>query len=211
METVSPTRYTGVWLAGGRLPISADPPLARLLQGVERVKSIRSEIAESAKVATMPPVEVVPYIWTKERALICGRVTALRQSDGVYFGVQIPAPTALCTDRAAVRALLVHEFAHWFYLATRVVNGAESGTLDLRSEGLAEADTQIVAEDWFGEEDARGFIQHGDAATRSISSQAAGMEEHFYVVSPRLGDAAGGIDIGEDVKAHIRQLRTRAG
>jgi hypothetical protein len=214
MKTDSPTRYDGVWLAGGRLPISADPPLARLMKGVERIASLRAEIARTAKVATMPPVEVVPYIWTRERVLICGRVTALRPGDGGYFGVQIPAPTALCSDDAAVRALLVHEFAHWFYIATRVVNGAESGakeggTLDLRQEGLAESDTQINAYDWFGEEDARRFIQHGDAATRSISSQAAGMNEHFYVVTPGLGDIVGSIDISEDVKAHIRSLRTQ--
>jgi hypothetical protein len=212
MEAVSSTRYDGVWLAGGRLPISADPPLARLVKGVERVASIRTEIAHTAKVATMPPVEVVPYIWTRERVLICGRVTALRQGDGAYFGVQIPAPTALCTDHAAVRALLVHEFAHWFYIAMRVVNGSESGekeggTLDLRNEGLTESDTQINAQDWFGEEDARQFIQHGDLTTLSISSQAAGLEEHFYVVSPRLGDTVGSIDISDDVKAHIRSLR----
>jgi len=86
MDTVSPTRYNGVWLAGGRLPISADSPLARLVKGVERVASIRAEIAHAAKVATMPPVEVVPYIWARERVLICGRVTALRQADGAYFG-----------------------------------------------------------------------------------------------------------------------------
>src|SRR5882724_2655947 len=151
METALPTRYDGVWLAGGRLPISACSPLARLLKGVERVASIRAEIASTAKVTTMPPVEIVPYIWTRERVLICGRVTALRRGDGAYFGVQIPAPTALCTDDAAVRALLVHEFAHWFYIATRVVNGAESaeqegGTLDLRNEGLTESDMQINAE-----------------------------------------------------------------
>jgi hypothetical protein len=85
----------------------------------------------------------------------------------------------------------------------------EAGTLDLRNEGLAEADTQINAHDWFGEEDARGFIQHGDATTRSISSQAAGLEQQFYVVSPRMGDAVGSIDISDDVKAHIRSLRTR--
>lgn len=214
MKPDSPTRYDGVWLAGGRLPISADPPLARLMQGVERVASIRAEIARTAKVATMPPVEVVPYIWTRERVLICGRVTALRQSDGAYFGVQLPAPTALCTDHAAVRALLVHEFAHWFYIATRVVNGSESGereggTLDLRNEGLAEPDTQINAQDWFGEEDARRFIQHGDSTTRSISSQAVDLEGYFYVVSPRLGDAVGSIDISDDLKAHIRSLRTQ--
>jgi hypothetical protein len=160
----------------------------------------------------MPPVEVVPYIWTRERVLICGRVTALRQVDGAYFGVQIPAPTALCTDHAAVRALLVHEFAHWFYIATRVVNGSESpekegGTLDLRHEGLTESETQINAQDWFGEEDARQFIQHGDLTTLSISSQAAGLERHFYVVSPRLGDTVGSIGISDDVKAHIRSLR----
>lgn len=216
METTSPIRYEGVWLAGGRLPISADPPLARLVKGVERIASIRAEIAQAAKVATMPPIEIVPYIWTRERVLVCGRVTALRQGDSAYFGVQIPAPTALCTDRAAVRALLVHEFAHWFYLATRALNGSESAdkegnVLDLRNEGLTESETQIDAQDWFGEEDARGFIQHGDSTTRSISSQAAGLEQYFYVVSPRLGDAVGGIAISDDVKAHIRSLRPAAG
>jgi hypothetical protein len=183
------------------------------MQGVERIASIRAEIAQTAKVPTMPTVEVVPYIWTRERALICGRVTVLRQGAG-GFGVQIPAPTALCTDRPAVRALLVHEFAHWFYIATRVVNGSESwekegGILDLRKEGLTESDTQIDAQDWFGEEDARLFVQHGDTATRSISTQAAGLEKYFYVMTPRLGDTAGGIDISDDVKAHIRSLRAR--
>ncbi|HEX3745169.1 MAG TPA: hypothetical protein VHW09_14595 [Bryobacteraceae bacterium] len=215
METALPSHYEGVWLAGGRLPISDSPPLDRLLQGVERVASIRAEIASAARVATMPPVEIVPYIWTRDRALICGRVTALRQGDSVYFGVQLPAPTALCTDRAAVRALLVHEFAHWFYLATRVVNGSDSaekagGTLDLRREGLTESDTQIDASQWFGEEDASSFIQHGDVATRGISRQAIGLEAYFYVVSPRLGDTAGGMNISEDVKAHIRSLRAEA-
>jgi hypothetical protein len=81
--------------------------------------------------------------------------------------------------------------------------------LDLRNEGLAESDTQINAQDWFGEEDARRFIQHGDSTTRSISSQAVGLEEHFYVVSPRLGDTVGSIDISDDVKAHIRNLRSQ--
>ncbi len=159
----------------------------------------------------MPPVEIVPYIWTQDRVLICGRVTALRQGDGAFFGVQLPAPTALCTDRAAVRALLVHEFAHWFYIATRVVTGDQAaGTLDLRNEGLTESDTQINAYDWFGAEDAGSFIQHGDTATRAISSQAAiGLERQFYVVSPRMGDTVGGISISDDVRAHIRSLRTQ--
>ncbi len=212
METASPTQSQGVWLAGGRLPISDDPPLQRLLQGVERLASIRAEIAAAAKVATMPPIEVVPYIWTRDRVLICGRVTTLRRGDSAWFGVQVPAPTALCTDRAAVRALLVHEFAHWFYIATRVVNGSElgesaDGALDLRNEGLTESDTQIEARDWFGDEDSRGFIQHGDSITSGISRQAAGLETQFYVVSPRLGDAVGGIQISDDVKDHIRRLR----
>jgi hypothetical protein len=214
METILPSRYDGVWLAGGRLRISSTPPLARLLKGVERIASIRAEIASTARVATMPPVEVVPYIWTRERALICGRVTTLRRGEGTYFGIQLPAPTALCTDHAAVRALLVHEFAHWFYIATRVVNDSESGnkeggTLDLRNEGLTESNTQINARDWFGEEDARRFIQHGDSTTSAISSQAIGLETHFYVVTPRLGDTVGSIDISDDVKAHIRSLKAQ--
>jgi hypothetical protein len=213
MDKVVPSPIQGVWLAGGRLPISDRSPLDRLLSGVERVASIRAEIANAAKVATMPPVEIVPYIWTRDRSLICGRVTTLRRGEMSYFGVQLPAPTALCTDRAAVRALLVHEFAHWFYIATRVVNGSEGenagGTLDLRKEGLTEADTQINAHEWFGEEDARNFIQHGDSITTGISRQAIGLEAHFFVVSPRLGDAAGSIQISDDVKEHIRRLRVR--
>jgi hypothetical protein len=214
MENVLPGRNAGVWLAGGRLPISDSPPLERLLKGVEMLASVRADIASAAKVATMPPVEVSPYIWARDRALICGRVTTLRQGDSAFFGVQVPAPTALCSDRAAVRALLVHEFAHWFYIATRVVNASEfgeviGGTLDLRNEGLTESDTQISAEEWFGEEDARTFIQHGDAITSGISRQAIGLEAHFYVVSPRLGDTLGGIQISEDVKDHIRRLRTQ--
>ena len=198
----------GVWLASGRLPISADPQLPRLLAAVERVAAIRANIALTAKVPTMPAVEIVPYIWTRERALICGRVTALRRPDGAFFGVQIPAPTALCTDEAAVRAVLVHEFAHWFYIATRVVNGSEGEKiLDLRNEGLSESDTQIDVHNWFGEDDARQFIQHGDSRTRSISTQAAGMEQQFYVMSPQMGDTGGSIDISEDVKTHIRRLK----
>jgi hypothetical protein len=90
------------------------------------------------------------------------------------------------------------------------VNGSEAGgTLDLRTEGLTETETQIDAHEWFGEEDARRFIQHGDSTTRSISEQAAGLDEHFFVVSPRMGDAAAGLAISDDVKAHIRSLRAR--
>ena len=82
-----------------------------------------------------------------------------------------------------------------------------AGALDLRNESLSEADTQINPRQWFGEEDARRFIQHGDSATRAISSQAIGLEEHFYVITPNLDDTAGGIGINDEVKAHIRRLR----
>ena len=63
----------------------------------------------------------------------------------------------------------------------------------------------------FGEEDARSFIQHGDSTTSGISRQAIGLETHFYVVTPRLGDTVGRIDISDDVKAHIRRLRAKRG
>jgi hypothetical protein len=79
--------------------------------------------------------------------------------------------------------------------------------LDLRNEGLTESDTQINAQEWFGEEDARNFIQHGDSITSGISRQAIGLEAYFFVVSPRLGDAVGGIHISDDLKDHIRRLR----
>jgi hypothetical protein len=95
-----------------------------------------------------------------------------------------------------------------------VVNGSEfsqkaGGTLDLRNEGLTELDTQINAWDWFGEEDARGFIQHGDSATRGISRQAMGLEQHFYIVSPRLGETVGNIGVNDELRDHIRHLGLR--
>ena len=214
MENLVRTRRDGVWLADGRLPVPSTTPIEKLLAGVERIASIRAEIAAGAKVATMPPVEVVPYIWVHNGGLICGRVTALGRVEAAHFGVQIPAPTALCTDYAAVRSLLVHEFAHWFYIATRVVNGSgmaadENGSLDLRDPGLKDRDTQIDPWDWFSPDDARSFVQHGHAATRAISKQAYGLERYFFVGTPRMGHTAGHIDISEDVKAHIRKLAAR--
>jgi hypothetical protein len=214
VENLLPSRRDGIWLADGRLPVRSTDPLERLLEGVERVASIRADIAATAKVRTMPPVEVVPYILIHNGGLICGRVTALGRGEEAHFGVQLPAPTVLCTDYAAVRSLLVHEFAHWFYIAMRVVNGLESGedkdgSLDLRYDGLADTDTQIDPWNWFGAEDARSFVQHGDSATAAISNQAIGLEKHFFVVTPRMGHTAGRIDISDDVKAHIRRLGAR--
>jgi len=103
-----------------------------------------------------------------------------------------------------VRALLVHEFAHWFYIATRVVNGSDSGEkdggiLDVRNEGLTESDTQIDAQDWFGKR-MRGVHPARRFDDALDFEQAAGLEEYFYVVSPRLGDTVGGIDISDDVR-----------
>jgi len=45
-------------------------------------------------------------------------------------------------------------------------------------------------------------------ATASRKPRSAGLEGQFYVISPQLGDAVGGMDISDDVKAHIRGLRT---
>ena len=162
----------------------------------------------------MPPVEIVPYIWTRDRVLICGRVTALRQGDGAYFGVQLPAPTALCTDRAAVRALLVHEFAHWFYIATRVsqrlrVRGKGSrhfGPPERGAHRIRHADQRARLVRGRGRAEFHPTRRLGDALDFEPGS---GLERQFYVVSPRMGDTVGGIDISDDVKAHIRSLRAQ--
>src|SRR5687767_5556105 len=116
------TQTNEVWLAPGRAPAPSAIVRPILLEGLERIAAIRADVARAAKIGTMPPVEVVPHIWRHDEGLAHGAMAILPTEDGVTFGVRLPAQTAACKDEYAVRAVLVHEFAHCFYFATEIVN-----------------------------------------------------------------------------------------
>jgi hypothetical protein len=209
------TQTNEVWLARGRAPVPSAIVRPILLDGLERIAAIRAEIAKAARVATMPPVEIVPYIWRHNNRLAHGAMSILPTEDGVTFGVRLPAQTAACMNESAVRAVLVHEFAHCFYFATEIVRGSDSSTgavaadLDLRSLATR-ADRDLLANphEWFGAADAARFVHSRDPATSAIGSLTAELSGYFYVTPPDSRGPGGSIRISGDVREHIRGLQS---
>src|SRR3569623_53761 len=111
-----------VWLCSGRFVGFSRAPRARLMEGLERIASIRLDVAQCSRVGSMPPVEIVPSVWQDLDGLILGQATHLTLGIQTYLGVRIPAQTAVCRDIGAVRAVLIHEFAHCFYIMKMFVD-----------------------------------------------------------------------------------------
>jgi hypothetical protein len=101
-----------------------------IMRGVEKVRRIRSEIAIDALVKAMPPVEIADEIWVlpDRSGAINGRAGVVRLGQDTWFGVHLPAPTALCSDRDLLRAILVHEFAHCFFQVKAAIDAADAGS-----------------------------------------------------------------------------------
>ena len=205
-----------VWLEEGNEGPAVGDPRALLLAGLELIATIRAEIGQTAKVASMPPIEIVPYIWRGEKGgFIHGRMSLLTIGGVGYFGVRLPAQAAACPDYGAVRGLLVHEFSHCFFYATEVVNASdfgvspEAGHTDLRPlEARPDSELHINPSEWFGAEDAAGFIYTDDPKTLSIDLMAAVLASVFRSVVADPGGGSMGVRISDDVRQHIRRLRT---
>src|SRR5262245_34890181 len=93
-----------LWVVSGRFVGSSKPPRTRLLEGMERIVDIRCDIARHARVKSMPPVEVVPYVWRDAGGLILGKTTHLDVGTDTYLrvafrlrppSVAMPPPSAL--------------------------------------------------------------------------------------------------------------------
>jgi len=79
-----PVELDKVWLRVGRLRwrLLSDRLRRMLIEGTENVARIRNEIAKSAKVSCMPPVEVLAELWIVENGVIDGRTTPFVLKDG---------------------------------------------------------------------------------------------------------------------------------
>ena len=207
-----------VWLVSGRFVSFSSAPRSRLLDGLERIADIRHDITRHAKVASMPPVEVVPYIWQDATGLILGQTTHLGLGIDCFLGVRIPAQTAVCGDTDAVRAVLVHEFAHCFYFTKVIIDAFDGhpnhlgGLMDL-SALINAPDVAMLADptDWFGEDDAREFIYSDDCRTRSIQALVPSLLRQFRIATPETTISLVTVQIKNHLKEHVRALRRRNG
>jgi hypothetical protein len=142
-----------------------------IVDGVERVRRIRSEIASHALVPVMPPVEVVDVCWTdpEQTGCIHGQSAPVTINGDQMFGAVISAPVVVHADDAALRGVLLHEFSHCFYFHRRVVEHVLSGRTDRLKIGRERAnfldddrDREMLErpEDWFSKEDVEIFPFH---------------------------------------------------
>lgn len=196
-----------------------------LLDGTAQIRKIRHEIALAAKVQSMPLIRVYDEIWAdlEKASWAHGRATLLPVGDLSWAGVEIPAPTAVCGDEAAIRAVLVHEFAHCFHFQRLIVDGIDAGrhSIDVRSptgdvlaDGVDHDDSMLEnPEDWFGEDDARLFLRWEDSRLEIIEKRGLELEliKHLPIESPHQAFRADHHAVPRDIWEHVRRLRSEPG
>src|SRR5262245_11127646 len=111
----------------------------RIERGVERIAAAQDAIARSAKVQTMPHIAVDPALWINPQrtGFVHAAANGWPAGAGHLIGVVAAASVALCEDDESVRALLAHEFAHCFMIATSMVKhieAAKQGPLNLTGD-----------------------------------------------------------------------------
>ena len=199
----------------GRLPADIR---AELTDGIARVGRIRANIAQSAKVSSLPPVHGLAELWVvgESTGFANGRSTSLRVGKRVFFGAELPAHTLLCTDERTVRRVLVHEFAHCFEFYVRFVDAVGKGMTELTpaSEESEEAHEHALLGDpgaWFGDEDAADFATwNDDDLCAQLEPVFARLRERrcFPIVNASRTFATAQISIPLDVRAVAEQVVT---
>jgi hypothetical protein len=88
-----------------------------LRQKRDEIVEVRAGIAERAKVHVMPPVEIFDSAWVAPdmSGCISGRAGVVVVDGSTHFGVQVAGASVLFADEAALRGILLHEFAHCFW------------------------------------------------------------------------------------------------
>jgi hypothetical protein len=207
-----------VWLRVNSRSWSRVPAAVResLLLGMERIAAIRLAIAKSAKVRSMPPIEIVPEVWSDGQGLISGRTQMLALRKAMFVGVQLPATTAACLDRTAVRRVLVHEFSHCFYYQMRAVEDQVTGvTSSDIAEGFdvfnADDDARLMvpANEWFGRADAKAVALHHDPRLQRFEKYMVALAPVLPVLVPPDDGGDKSFTIRGDIWNHAQALIRR--
>jgi hypothetical protein len=223
MITISDSQ--DVWLQIGGLTWSRLPARLKseLLEGIARIAGIREDIARQAKVAAMPPVEVVGQIWvvrtlpsdalapSQFEGTIGGMLWPLRFQKDIVFGVRLPVLTAMCKDAATVRRILVHEFLHSFHFAVMLTGGLLRGETGLKINHNpfdAKDDDSLLdnPEDWFGGDDAKSLIHHDDQVLDLIGERYVELKPFFPVIVPEVKFETKKISFPESVREGAMEL-----
>lgn len=166
----------------------------------------------------MPPVEIFDIAWVSpdQSKCISGKSGVVVVDGFTHFGVQLAGASVLFADEAALRGMLLHEFAHCFWhlqvsLAS-MTRGEQS--LDLRATKAELFDSAVDRkkmanpEDWFAPVDCAIFPYHdsellqGSVDLVLTKWLAKGLPREF----PPTGFHAERLVLVEEVANHIRDL-----
>jgi hypothetical protein len=185
--------------------------------GVERVRSVRDAISADAKVKRMPPITIYPSVWTPNGIGVVHALSGAWFSgqDDRVIGVLMGIGPTLCTDDSIVRKLLVHEFAHCFFIAKKITDHLDLGVLlDLRGDPMDEDRDRVMMvppSEWFGSADAESIIGWDDTALgNSVAAELNPLLETRQVAwtAPPPGGGGGFPTVPSEWIEHIRALRT---
>lgn len=188
---------------------------ARLIKAIGRVSKVRKAIAKSAKVANMPPVEVVAELWDNQQSSTPGMATPMQIGNTFYNGVRLAAQTVLYKNDEFLRAVLVHEFAHCFYYITDFVKRLDSGLAlnfswpEFDPFNKADDEAHMVnLSEWFIDEDVKKFMPHDDSRIMPTHKIIEEFKDRLPVVMPKLNyEITGQLGIEDDVYEHIKRLQ----
>ncbi len=190
----------------------------RIEEGRVRIGVLRAAIAKDARVRYMPPVSIDPALWTPDGTAVAHAAGGIWPSGngGHEYGVVVSAGPAICRDDAIVRALLVHEFAHCFEIATRAIEHIDSGrggTLELVTDNPLDRDREeellAAGADWFGPGDAE-LIRWNDPRLKALTAEVVALANARQLpASPPPPRVHGTVVVPPEWAAHIRSLRRR--
>jgi hypothetical protein len=203
----------GVWLARGGYWRSIPPDIQRRIEeGESRIRGLRDEIANAARVRLMPRITIDPAVWVPPPGGVIHAASGVwRSKVGHEIAVIVAAGIAISSDSSLVRGILLHEFAHCFMLATKIIDHLDLGTpLGLSGASLdAARENRLLAEpaDWFGSADSE-LLHWEDSRLNGLSGELVALAEtaQLPATGPPLVER-GTVIVPPEWAAHIRSLR----
>ena len=184
----------------------------------DEIVAIRSAIAERARVHSMPPVEIFDVAWVPPDLSRCisGKAGVVVVDGLTHLGVQLAGAPVLFAEEAALRGLLLHEFAHCFWHLQVSLASMERGErgLDLHAteeelfDSAVDRAKMVNPEDWFAPEDCAIFPYHDSELLQGCADQVLTkwVAKHLPYESPSTGFKVEKLAYAEEVANHIREL-----
>jgi len=185
----------------------------RLCDALETVARVRRSIAASAKVQSMPLVQIVPELWydIDHESIIDGCAGPIRRGEYTHFAARLPAQTATIADEHILRRVLVHEFTHCFYYMEYAVLFGPDSESNLEGDQWSDADDRKAMVDptqWFGQADVDEFLYHeGLNYDEKISSNLVELVGKLPTGTPPGRFKISSLAVPDDVHAHILACR----